>query len=154
MTSEQRLTAELHPRALPPALDWLAFVREKLKIDARVSEVLRSHADQLKDVSSGKSGVTDGWHNCGWCTAGVAHTVHYSLAVDFLCFDAKGKVIDDGTHDSYRKCGLVWQSLDWHSPIKLANGTVDADHAEFHPGFTREQYLGAIRLGKDWGLTA
>lgn len=134
-----RRIESLRPEAQEICRQGLEKIRSEHGIDCRITETFRSTERQEALQKSGASDKKLGWHNVG-------------LAWDFACFDEHGKLITRGDDPRYAKCGTVWAGLGCKYPIHLANGSIDADHAEYHPGFTLQQYLANVAQGsvKAW----
>ncbi len=143
-TVERRIEM-LRPEAYNTCLAWKNRVMVD-GIDARITETLRSILRQASLTAAGLSSSGNlGWHNVG-------------LAWDFLVFDGGtfnpatnlwtgGKPVMSGDDPRYAHCGAIAVELGCKYPIHLANGIVDADHIEYHPGFTLQQLLASIQQG-------
>lgn len=128
-----RRIESLRPEAQKVCRLGLHIIRDDLGIDLIVTETLRSKERQAKLAGGGKSDVTLGWHNVG-------------LAWDTLIL-VGGVVQHDDRDGLYTVAGHIWQALGCKWPIHIKSGT-DWGHAEFHPGFTLQQFLD----GKKGGL--
>src|SRR5882672_3369307 len=132
MSTERRIEM-LRPEAQNVAKVWLARVIAEVWADTRIIETLRSLAAQAADAASGASSVKMGWHNVG-------------LAWDFGIFE-NGKMVNNGDDPRYAKAGAIAVELGCKYPIHLANGRPDADHVEYHPGFTLQHLLDSVKQG-------
>jgi hypothetical protein len=110
---------------------------------ARLTVGGRSDQDQAAAFAAGLSKVTRGFHQ-------------YGLAADFALIDTKQTpqtsddvFIVDGSHPAYAACGNIAGSFGCHYPIYLEPGKPDADHVEYHPGFTLSQIIAADASGRD-----
>lgn len=102
----------------------------------RITETKRDDARQADVLADGASDVSWGWHNAG-------------LAFDFVLIDDEGQIVKSASHPAYEACWKVGQALGCHCPITLKNGTIDGGHVEWHPGFSKEQYLAATAAGQN-----
>ncbi len=127
----------LRPEIKVLALTWMEMVTEKLGRhfvglkSTRQTETLRSAERQAECYETGGSRLKDGFH----C---------YGMAWDFACFDDRGVYIKDGTHEYYKKCGLIAESLGL-----LWGGSwirKDYDHIQV-AGFTLGQLKNGIKEG-------
>lgn len=104
--------------------------------EVRITETLRDDARQAQVLSEGASDVKRGWHNVG-------------LAFDFAVVDDKGNYVADGSHPAYDAVGGIANAFGCRWPIVRKDGSRDAGHIEYHPGFTFAQLEAAIGSSGD-----
>ena len=136
------LLAKLRPAVRARAVAWLSACNDIYlpvqcpQYHVRITVTGRTEGEQAAAVAAGLSDVKLGWHQfgCAW---------------DFGIFDTAGNYVTDGSHPAYNVCGQASLALGCHYPIVLASGRPDADHIEYHPGFTLQQMIAADASGKD-----
>lgn len=122
------LIEDLHPCFQPIALAILSETQRELEGIGTIHPAVtfRSLSEQAAAKAAGLSQVSIGWHQVG-------------LALDVAIVTPGGSYVSDGADPRYGIFGRIALAHDciWGGSWVHQ----DYDHAEWHPGFTLQQYL-------------
>jgi hypothetical protein len=136
VTETSRRLEDLHPMFQPIAREILELAQNRITAKfpgsiVRPATTWRSMTDQAIALAAGKLKVRMGWHQVG-------------LALDAAVITPEGLYVRDGKDERYTIFGLaaiehgcVWGGSWQRFP--------DPPHAEYHPGFSFDQYLAWLK---------